>query len=148
MSLNKYCCARFDFMSFMRLSFFYEEKHFSSILISYHISSLFLKAIRVPILKLIELEFNLSNHTHSQVITSLWFQHPQFYISSQNLNCWCRSVLPFLVQLHFLSTFDHNFDCQSKRDHRNFFIWVPRLWVGRRQGPLLVYIAKIEGKHK
>ena len=39
-----------------------------------------------------------------------------------------------------LVQFDWNFDFKIKRDHEKNFLWALRLWVGRRQKPVLGYI--------
>ena len=45
--------------------------------------------------------------------------------------------MPFLDKISIL---------KKKGYHWKNFLWAPRLWVGRRQKPILVYISKIGGK--
>ena len=54
-----------------------------------------------------------------------------------------------LVQFGYISKIDQfggqNFDFKIRRDHEKYFLWEPRLWVGRRYEPNLGYISKNDG---
>ena len=46
-----------------------------------------------------------------------------------------------------LVQFGQNFDFKIRRDQGKNFLWAPRLWVGRRQEPILGYVSKIDRKN-
>ena len=45
-----------------------------------------------------------------------------------------------------MAPFSKNVDFNSKRDHPKNFLWALRLWVGRREEPILGYVPKNDEK--
>ena len=44
-------------------------------------------------------------------------------------------------------TLTKNFDLNLRRDHQKIFLWAARIWVGRRQEPILGYVPKNDEKN-
>ena len=56
-------------------------------------------------------------------------------------------ILPFNGQEHKGVPFHRNFSSILGKDHQKNFLWVSRLWVGRRKEPTLGYVPKNDEKN-